>query len=109
MKVNSKNSSFQSVILEIIRQKLNCMLTETFQLKKMVDFENYEKLTKVVLKEIAGCGIKSAHMTTEDAKKAIALLETLDCHRVMEKGSRVEEGKKPIPVSENPFANSPFN
>lgn len=109
MKVNSKNSSFQSVILEIIRQKLNCMLTETFQLKKMVDFQNYEKLTKVVLKEIAACGIRSAHMSTEDAKKAIALLETMDCHRVMEKGSAVEEGRKKLPVHDNPFANSPFN
>jgi len=96
MNVNSENSSFQDVILELVRQKLNMMLTEIFQLKKNVDSNNYSKLTKVILKEIANGHITSCHMSEECAKKTIHILEMLDAKKVI----LLDPGEKKV---YNPF------
>ena len=34
MEINGKTSSFQSIILELVREELNMMLCEIFQLKE---------------------------------------------------------------------------
>ena len=104
MKFQERPTAFQAVVLEIIRNKLNMMLSEIFQLKDAVDFSDYSKLTVLVLREIANDSIRSCHMSGQDAKKAIALLECLQVNRVtnpvMDAGGSIRSG--------NPFADSPF-
>lgn len=110
MQIHRRVSAFQSVVLEIIQNKLNMMVTECFQLKKAVDFSDYEKLTKIILREIARGHIHSAHMAPEDAQNAIHMLEALEENRhAVNSGAGVKE--EPLGKglnSENPFHDGPF-
>jgi len=85
------------------------MLSETFQLKSDVNFSDYKKLTKIILKEIAQGQVHSVHMTKEDAKKTIEILDTLDCR--CEKGYSVSKNAAAGRYTEknNPFSNSPLS
>ena len=106
MQANKKPSSFQSVILNLIREELNMMLCETFQLKQEVSFTDYHQLTKIILHEISKFHIVSPHLTPEKAKRYIKLLEHLDCHSEVErkfKNKNVYDRKW-----DNPYSNSPF-
>ncbi len=105
MQINNKLSSFQSIILNFIREELNMMLCETFQLKKNVSFTDYQQLTKIILQEISKAQISSPHLTPEKAKRYIKLLEHLDCHSEVEKVFKKNTNSKKI---DNPYANSPF-
>jgi hypothetical protein len=110
MKLGNRSSSFQSVVLEIIQNKLNMMVTECFQLKKAVDYGDYEKLTKIILREIANGHIQSAHMGAEDAQNAMKMLDGLEENR---KAVNSSSGSNPPPgkstTTPNPFSDSPFN
>ena len=75
---SSEISSFQRVVIDLIRHQLNLMLTETFQLKEKVDFTDYYKLTMIVLREIANGDIKSPHLGSHEAKQAIRIIESMD-------------------------------
>jgi hypothetical protein len=108
MRLSGRNSSFQSVVLEIVQGKLNCMMTECFQLKKAVDFNNHEKLTKLVLREIAQDAIHSVHMTKEDARKAIALIDEMESQKVINDGRLDDHLERRRLEQMNPFADSPF-
>jgi hypothetical protein len=105
--VNARDSSFQSVILELLRGKLNMMLSETFQLKGDVDFDDFQKLTKIILKEIARENINSVHLTTEEAKKAIKILDLMNCRNEIGKGLNREDNQL-YSEDNNPFSNGPF-
>ena len=107
--MKEKTSSFQSVILELVRDKLNMMLCETFQLKEKVNFSNYEKLTKIVLKEISNSQINSPHLTPEQARKYINLLDKLGCHSEIGGGfKRPNSQGHGYCEAENPYRDSPF-
>ncbi len=109
MRLSGRNSCFQSVVLEIVQNKLNCMMTECFQLKKTVNFNDHEKLTKLVLREIAQDSIHSVHMTKEDARKAIALLDEMETQNVVNQ-TRFDDEKEKLRLEKmNPYADSPFN
>ena len=105
MNVNIKCSSFQSIILELIGQKLNMMLTEIFQLSKSVDANDFEKLTKIILKEIANCHIASCHMTSANAKKTIQILDQMDTHQEIKLNFKNDRRKK----QRSPFSDLPFS
>ena len=107
MQINGRNSSFQSVILELIREELNMMLCETFQLKKKINFTDNAKLTKMILKQISTSQINSPHLTPEKARRYIKLLDNLDCHKEIGGGLK----KKPTSNDDdwqNPYSDSPF-
>ena len=106
--MDEKSSSFQSLILEIARKNLNMMLCETFQLKEDVDFSNYEKLTKIILREIARGNIDSPHLTQKQAQGYIKLIETFTCRMEIGNGLKPSIDKK-YPEYSNPFYNSPLN
>lgn len=108
MRVDSKCCNFQSVVLELVREKLNMMLTEMFQLKQDIDFEDYEKLTKIILREISRKHVHSVHMSSGDAKNAIEILDTLE--KTGDKYFLVDGEQDHFEYSEdsNPFSDSPF-
>lgn len=106
MQIHRRVSAFQSVVLEIIQNKLNMMVTECFQLKKAVDFNDYEKLTKIILREIARGHIHSAHMGPEDAQNAIHMLEALEENRHAVNSGFPSPGNSSKAV--NPFNDGPF-
>ncbi|MBN8216773.1 MAG: hypothetical protein J0L75_09020 [Spirochaetes bacterium] len=115
MKQGNRSSSFQSLVLEIIQNKLNMMVTECFQLKKAVDYGDYEKLTKIILREIANGHIQSAHMSSDDAQNAMKMLDGLEENRKAVNSSGTtgpgpsQNGGETSPPTPNPFADSPFN
>lgn len=83
------------------------MLTETFQLKQAVNFNDYEKLTKIILKEISDGNVFSVHMTPIEAAKAIKLLDTLECSDDF--GGNFEPKEQSLyHEGNNPFVNAPF-
>ena len=111
MKLNGRNSSFQSVILKLISRKLNLMLTEVFQLDKKVSLKNHRRLTKIVLKNIASSKIKSVHITPHQACRFIEMLDEMDCHKELGKGLDYLKEKEYDQTDEeqnNPFYQSPF-
>jgi len=71
------------------------MFTEIFQLSKNVDSTNYEKLTKIILKEIARGNIQSAHMTPENAQKTVKILDQMDTHREIIQRERDDTNRSP--------------
>ena len=83
------------------------MLSETFQLKKEIKFSNYKKLSKIILKEIANGSVRSVHMSPKEAKKAINLVDQLNCHDEIGKGME-HEHQKLYKEDDNPFSESPF-
>lgn len=110
MRVNGRSSSFQSVILDIVRKELNMMLSETFQLKRSVNFSDNKKLTKMVLKQISNCQIVSAHLSPEKAKKYIELLDKLECHKEIGGGLKKKSNYSKIDNDfSNPYSDSPFS
>jgi len=104
--INTKNSAFQTVILELVRHRLNMMMTEIFQLQSEVDCKDYEKLTKIVLKEIAKGNVHSAHLSTKGARKMIKVLDQLNTHK--EYIDKNELNLKKHFSRDNPFSDSPF-
>ena len=108
MDINGKCSSFQSVILELVREELNMMLCEIFQLKEDINFNDYEKLTKIVLREISVGHIQSPHLSDIKAQKYIKILDNMDCHS--EKGNGFQRDYSGFNYTEdnNPFSNSPL-
>ena len=110
--VRRKVSSFQLIILELIRDELNMMLCETFQLKKKVDYNDFELLTKIILKEIANSHIISPHLTPKKARQYIKILDTLNCQQKIGDGlNRFKDGvyADGISYSEdaNPYSDLP--
>ena len=110
MNVEAKSSSFQSVILNIVRKELNLMLSEIFQMddRAQIDFQDYERLTKIVLKEVANKRIRSPHIPAKKALSYIRMLDELECHTEIKNeleekswGCDYKEGK-------NPYSESPF-
>ncbi len=109
MKIKGQDSSFQSIILEIIREKLNLMVSEVFQLNKKVDFNDHCKLTKIFLKEILKNNIHSVHITKAQAKKFIQIFDKLSCHQ--EYGYEIDPSSKThntYDEKNNPYSSSPF-
>lgn len=116
--MNEQSVPFRSVILELVCNKLNMMLSETFQLQEEVDYNDYEQLTEVVLKAIARGQIQSVHLTAAEAEKTLKILSGMDCiddySSVSEYGGNgsdgADEGYPPenYTSDNNPFVNGPF-
>ena len=107
MEIEGKDSSFQRIILELICSRLNMLLAETFQLKHEVNFADYEKLTKIILKEISKGNVISAHMSAKEAKKVIGIFDKLNCHAELKNG--LDDDRSGLyNEDDNPFSNSPF-
>ena len=85
---------FNDILLELLQQRLNMMLSETCQLaldeiaKKRV--AEYHYLIKKILKGIAEGKIHSIHMTKEFAQNAIIMYESF----TFEDNERIDEKAK---------------
>ena len=69
-----------NVLLDIIEEKLNLMIFETFQCTMngiKLNFENHEKLILIILREVAMGHIQSAHMSNRFARNALSLYSDL--------------------------------
>ena len=98
---------FQRLLLKMVKQKLNLMLCELAQLKNP-NFEDQEELVQVILKKIANGKIKSAHITSIEAKQYLKLFNDMYVHKKVE--LNYKHPKKDNSSEEtNPFKESPFN
>lgn len=108
MDENKKDcSKFQTVILEIIREKLNLMLSEISQLKQngeSIDFDNNLVLIKTILKKIATKEITSVHISSDEATSYINTFDELDSHLEKHHSKDNEEEK----LNDSIFLESPF-
>lgn len=106
-------SKFQGVLLDVVKTKLNLMLSEVCQLStqgESLDFENNQVLIKTVLKKIANQQIKSVHISAEEADGFIAIFNEFDSHVEKEKKdkSHFAEPESDDESRESIYQSSPF-
>jgi len=66
---------FSDILLELVENRLNMMMTEIFQLKGKIDFSDHHKLVMIILKEISNGHIKSDHINEQEAKNILLMYE----------------------------------
>ncbi len=73
--------SFQSIVLSMVKHRLNLMLSEVCQLKEdEADFSSDERLTRQVLEKIAEEKITSVHIRADEAQSFLDILEEMYSH-----------------------------
>lgn len=104
-----KCSKFQGVLLNVVKSKLNLMLSEISQLYQNgheIDFDNNHVVIKTILKKIAERKITSVHISPEEAVCFINIFDEMDSHTEQKRYYFNEEDTKD--QDKNIYSDSPF-
>jgi len=74
---------FDEVLLQLAAEKMNLLMTETFQLSATIDINglDYPLLLEVILREISNGAIKSIHFTQTEAQRFLKILCSCRTHQ----------------------------
>ncbi len=114
-KAKKDTCKFQSIVLKLVREKLNLMVSEVMQLKKcdinkcnLEDRQDKEELVKTILIKIAEGKVKSVHIHKDEAKEYLQAFNDMNIRQEVEPHFK-SDGKKKTIEENSPFKESPFH